>query len=273
MNKHYLTFVAILLFLSCHKDDQQPNNPPTSCQILQMKNTNVRGDTGEFPEFTADFIYNTHGDPIRIVNSHVGVSRPNYLFRYDQKNRVTDVIEYYASSDYGQPFELWRRLKYDVKNRVIKDSVYSMGRIGDNPSDYDPRPGGAVENFYTYDSQNRIIRSFDEGHWETKFIYTSQGNLDSLIQRSTKYFTDVISLTHFAGYDNKVNFRRTNSIWQFLDRDYSVNNHYNTTAYNKYNLPTHLVMIDPAYHNKFLKFYISTVDIKYTCDQNSTLGK
>lgn len=272
MNKHHSIFVAMLLLSSCHKDDLPPKNPPASCQILQIKNTEVRDTGGEFPDFTADFTYNAKGNPIRIVHADPKVAMPNYLFRYDQQNRVTDVIGYYNSSEYGQPFEMWYRLKYDAKNRVIKDSAYYTGRIGDNPYDYDHRPGTPSENFYTYDAQDRIIRSFDEGHWETKFIYTSQGNLDSLIQ-STLYYPGVINTTHFAGYDNKVNFRRTHPIWQFLERDYSRNNHYRTTVSNKYNLPNHLVMIDPAYHNEFLKFYLSTLDIKYTCDQQSTVAK
>jgi YD repeat-containing protein len=270
MNKHYLTFVAILLLSSCHKDDQHPNNPPSSCQILQIKNTDASGNISEFPNFTADFSYNAHGNPIRIVHADPKVAMPNYLFRYDQKNRVTDVIGYYESSDYGQPFEMWYRLKYDAKNRVIKDSAYYTGRIGDNPYNYDTRPGTPSEGIYTYDTQNRMVKSFQEGHWESRYVYTSQGNLDSVIERSTIYFPGVISTFHFVGYDNKVNFRRTHPIWQFLDRDYSMNNHYNTTASNKYNLPNHLVMIDRAYHNEFLKFYLSTLDIKYSCDQNST---
>jgi len=43
-------------------------------------------------------------------------------------------------------------------------------------------------------------------------------------------------------YDDKINYHRTNRVWMFIDRDYSVNNPVIATyEYNDFGLPTRIV--------------------------------
>ena len=40
-----------------------------------------------------------------------------------------------------------------------------------------------------------------------------------------------------GSYDTKIHLRRTNKMWMFIDRNYSVNNPFTAASYNSYGLP------------------------------------
>lgn len=42
-------------------------------------------------------------------------------------------------------------------------------------------------------------------------------------------------------YDNKLNMNRTNSVWMFITRDYSVNNPFTAKQYNDKELPVFVI--------------------------------
>jgi hypothetical protein len=57
-------------------------------------------------------------------------------------------------------------------------------------------------------------------------------------------------VTSYSGYDDKVNLDRTNPIWQFLDRDYSMNNRFIAEKYNAAGLPAIITTEDA--HSPFV---------------------
>ena len=89
--------------------------------------------------------------------------------------------------------------------RITLDSVYTLVFVADN------KITSWVENYaygFQYDQYGRVSRQFDPADTLVRenFIYDSRGNLET-----------------GDTYDDKVAFRRTNWIWMFIDRDFSVN--------------------------------------------------
>lgn len=254
-----IVFAIVLLFSDCSKPDQ---DYPHYCQILRFVNTS----TEIYNNYTADFQYDSKGTPQRITRTNTGTGMPNYLFRHDKYNRVTDVIGSYGNGDNGDVFEFWYRLKYDAKNRVILDSSFYNGIIGNNPG---PIPGVSLlilVHTHEYDAQNRIIRSHRQessGYQDRYYYYNHKGNLDSTV---IKWDDGSQYIAQYGNYDDKINIRRTNPLWQYLDRNYSKNNSFNTITSNRYGLPTTVeapaVKDNPVY---FLTFSIDNMNIQYSC--------
>ncbi|SFE95331.1 hypothetical protein SAMN05518672_1131 [Chitinophaga sp. CF118] len=250
---------ANLLFSGCDKPD--PDCQPQLCQIVKLTNQDPL-----YGNYTADFEYDAKGTPLRINHIPTATGATNYLFRHDQQNRVTDAIGAYHNGNYGDLFEFWHRFKYDGRNRVIQDSSFYSGIIGDNPIKIPDVPILILVTTFQYDSHNRVI-SLNEvqefGVRNQYFYYNNMGNLDSVV---TKHGDDPQYVDVYGNYDNKVNFHLTNPLWQFMDRDYSLNNSLNATAFNKYGLPTHIASKGKDYlHPTFLTYLIGTLDIQYSC--------
>ncbi|WP_149695097.1 hypothetical protein [Chitinophaga sp. CF418] len=68
---------------------------------------------------------------------------------------------------------------------------------------------------------------------------------------------------YYRSYDNKVNFLRTNKVWQLLTRDYSENNTRNAVTYNKYGLPLQFPDDPKGKTVLFLDTYLTNVKITY----------
>lgn len=204
---------------------------------------------------TNEFKYDKWGDPDSIVSNFSNTGHPYlHLFHYDNKHRL---IEYISLYDNGY-YDTWSRFYYDKKGNVSYDSTYLMGWYGEG----NPVPPSPFENQlwtrtnYTYDSLNRMITA--DYHWSTgdnhflfQFVYDNNGNLIS-------------GLGSYGPYDDKVNVNRTNKIWQFLSRNYSVNSTdigLTSTDYNEFGLPS---AIQPY---TFLRFAsaVNVVNVEYDC--------
>ncbi len=165
---------------------------------------------------TLRFTYNSKGDPVSGIRPVVTTGYPNLEFRY-KNGQLSDLLFVYSNGSSG---ELWHRYQYDKKGRIYLDSIYTFPvELGAYPTVY-------YDSYcirLAYDNQGRIIKETYEysgnPSGETTYSYDANGNLAG------------------GSYDNKVNFRQTNPIWQFLDRDYSVNNRAVYTAYNSNGLP------------------------------------
>ncbi|SFD99292.1 hypothetical protein SAMN05518672_10472 [Chitinophaga sp. CF118] len=254
--------VTGLLLSGCHKGQNIPPCAP-SCQI-----TKVIGDLESTEEDSFVIAYNNKGNPVSMIRSQTATSRPNFIFRYNHKGQMTDFIGIYADPSYTGEivFDTWHRYHLDTKGRVILDSTYEFGRIGPGykPEPLEGRPYLGVRNIstYTYDNQNRIIKStdtygFDVIHSTRLYTYNHAGNLEKIVEGTN---------TYTFSYDNKINYHALNSNWQFLDRDYSVNNPrpVDGYAYNNYGLP---ISINLAGHNSrsFATQSFSHLLIKYSC--------
>ncbi len=237
------------LFWACTKYDHKP--PPdenfSACQI-QTLHFNLRS-AGYEDSIT--FAYNNLGNPIAGIRGNVSTGAPNFIFRYDNYNRLKELIGLYDTSDLENVDNL-HKYSYDSYNRIIRDSLYYFPEIiNGKPANNNQ----LVIVDFEYDSENRIskVTTLFFGTTNIKnYTYNQDGNLDGIL------------------YDDKINFHRTNKIWMFLDRDYSVNNPVNANySYNDFNLPVKIVY-SPGSSNTFLNFgqgslTYDSATIKYYC--------
>jgi hypothetical protein len=201
------------------------NGIPSTAQC-QIKKIIVKTEGQK--DKTGTFSYNKYGDPLEYVpEKHTGNSL-RYEFRYDDNRHLTDYIGYYPATGWGTRFDFWTKYFYDDLNRVVRDSIYYYGNYGRSLTDHASYIGYTT---YEYDKQGRISRtvfrqmqngSFNGTISDVKYSYNDQGNL--------------------AGpgctYDDKVSVYRTNKLWMFLNRNYSVNNPIGARGYSATNLPT-----------------------------------
>ena len=166
-------------------------------------------------------LWDEYENPVAITTPFVGTGSPYRTFHYDQWHRLREFRGAYSNGG----FEFWHFYGYDLNGRIGVDTQYVFAM---------PGPNGTVESLQRYihhiqyDAQGRIRHITSEAFLGTGFgvsyDYDAAGNLIYPGQ-------DVV-------YDNKINFNRTNDIWQFLSRDYSVNNPFIATAYNAAGFPT-----------------------------------
>jgi hypothetical protein len=255
-----LLAVAIALLNSCQKSDEylsaesakakyfkggylqnKPNAEVKGCQIVQINYS--LGSSNDVLQFT----YNSLGDPVsitRVAGGHTGY--PNYSFKYDEKNRLTDFIGPYSGNTTA---EYWHKYFYDAPGNIILDSAYIFPKIA----------YGFPENaymrqltYYTYDSKGRIIKD------STVFSGISSATVHT-------YAYDANGNKTGNMYDDKININRTNKIWMFLNKDYSVNNPFTADSYTSSGLPSSFNL--PAAGNilLFLNDVYPEAQITYNC--------
>lgn len=235
----------VLLVTSCKKVyDYIDTHPNADINICPIKEFAFSAPYNNFID-TLTFKYNIWGNPVSITRPDPRTGAPDYEFRYDKNGRLTDFIGLYSN---GIWTELWHRYFYDGMGRINKDSVYVWANIinGQMSNPYD-----SYESLINYDSKNRVSQETRiwDGHTDVfTYTYDAQGNKTGSI------------------YDQKINFHRTNKIWMFIDRDYSMNNPFNAISYNSFGLPTKIGQSSTFSNGSFLTNYFTGVTIKYMCD-------
>jgi hypothetical protein len=268
--KKILLLLVILaaLFTSCQKSDEYYLNSDSSknnylkgasltnrplaeikeCSIVQI--SYPVGIDNDVLQFT----YNSSGDPVsitRTLGAHTGY--PNYVFKYDDKKRLTDFVGVYNNNG----AEFWHRYFYDSRGNIILDSGYIFPRISN----------GFPENaftrqltYYSYDNKQRIIKD------STVF-----SNAIPPVVKTYTYDSD--GNKNGTNYDDKININRTNKIWMFLNKDYSVNNPYNAIGYNPTGLPTSVNFPSNGKSIAFLGNAYYKAEILYECNGNGNSNK
>ena len=238
-NISFLTIaIAIFLFFAgCHKQVETPEAPDAAVTASDevigtalLNNSQYcrlesvwRDPFGPQQRFIL-VLYDEYDNPTAITTPIVGTGNPFRTFKYDNWHRLKEFRGEYA----GNGYEFWHFYGYDLNGRIGTDTFYLfVGFNTDGTLSYLER----LISVLTYDAQGRIIREVTTAqnfgtNSDVTFNYDAAGNLI----RSTSAGPVV--------YDNKVNFNRTNDIWQFLSRDYSMNNPYTATEYNVVGLPT-----------------------------------
>jgi len=244
--KIYLSFVLFTVMAiqnsSCKKIEEAILKDPCA----DFKFCNIKSYSNSFN--TATFTYDAFGNPLSVTNTVVGSGQPNLQFKYDKLHRLTEFIRPYANGD----FEQWTKYIYDASGRIAFDTTWALGRI---------TPTGPANYFqarlttYTYDGTCRVIKTSsavlgDEGGFPSVFVYSYDVN-GNLIRPGIVY-------------DNKVNIHRTNKVFMFVDRDYSMNNPFTATNYNAYSLPRTIDL--PQQPIFFLFRGISNSTFVYECD-------
>lgn len=256
-----LPAIAIFFLTSCQKTDEylktewikgkhsDGNTKPTAeikqCSILQIVYTPTAGAND-----VLQFTYNSLGDPVSITRSsgaHTGY--PNYSFKYDYKKRLTDFIGPYNNNTTA---EFWHKYFYDAGGNIVLDSVYIFPGIANG---FPENAYSRRLTFYTYDDYNRIIKDstvFSEPYPAVvhTYVYDARGNKVG------------------STYDNRVNINRTNKIWMFLNKDYSVNNPFTADAYNASGLPSSFSLTQENAFG-FLGNAYSKAQLAYSCDDQT----
>ncbi len=221
------SLAAILIFLSaCQKQidvakqDEVPSTPlpgqPTYCRIESLWE-NPNSPNQRF--FLV--LYNQFENPTAVTVPLPTTGHPYRVFRYDSWHRLREYL-----GDYGNGFfEFWHFYGFDNNGRIGVDTNYIFGNLGEHPTNYFNRS----ITHYEYDGQGRITKASTTymigSPTENTYSYDANGNL-------------VYPSSWGITYDNKQNLNRTNDIWQFLNRDYSMNNPFMADAYNASNFPT-----------------------------------
>lgn len=256
---HLLCITALMIFFfSCQKHVETPDTSATPDEILgtpppimptYCRIESIWEHPGQSDQKFILVLYDEFENPIIVTQPNVGTGHPYRTFKYDQLHRLRQYRGEYANGNY----EFWHFYGLDLNGRIGVDTQYVLGAMG---------PTGPLSYFertihqYTYDAQGRIIKvvsdqQLNPSHTETNYSYDAAGNL-------------VYPPAWGVVYDNKRNYNRTNDIWQFLNRDYSMNNPFMATAYNATNYPTSINSNNPPL--SFLnEFDIDHSQIGYGC--------
>jgi len=216
-------------------------NDYTGCRIKHITGPLYTDDGIE--EVIATVEYNEAGNPISLTYSKEAAYLlfPRYM-TYDSLNRLSGYKVYFREDDDQRPVDDHR---YGYSGDRIVTDTSTGGLTGYikilSTFDYDSKGRIVVENRKIIDFEG------DPETWEDlePYIYNYDSNENKI------HGTDV--------YDDKVNFRRTNKVWMFLTRDYSMNNLLGAVEYNEHGLP---VRFD---NSKDYLFDIGLTSIDYDC--------
>jgi hypothetical protein len=243
-----ILLLSLCQFYSCVKpppnfEPGDASNVYNACRVKKISNSYQ----------TRVFTYNSNNDPVSVINSRVGTGNPNFSFKYDNKNRL---VQYGA--DYTSGFEILHRYGYS-QHRITTDTIYALGNYNEAGE-----PVGYVAKriaYLQYDKLNRVVTdSMAPTPYPNiiRYSYDQAGN----------FLIRMPDGVNFVQYDNKLNPHRTNKVWMFVARDYSVNNSLQATAYNAVGLPLNYNLEGKTYYGpfKFANMQIGPVaDIEYDC--------
>lgn len=198
------------------------------------------------------FSYNAAGNPVSAVVDQTGTTVPSRYFTYDNRNRLVRQIGFYEPGN--TYFDFYSVYLHDTRNRISRDTSWWWGSI---------QNGKPISQFgynvtdYTYDQWDRIIKatiSYPLDGWpplELLYDYNEDGNL----------------VDEDAVYDDKISPSRTNKIWMFINRNYSVNNGFKAKTYNKNKLPLEVDLDAHFFSNhSFFNLDMPQAKIEYMCD-------
>lgn len=268
-----LAIAAIGLFSSCAKlidyKRHHPGGGEHPCRITKFvtRTYNTNGVPGSPVEYNIS--YNNKGNPVLLTtnNPYVYVIK----FSYDNKDRLKEYrfVEFHSPID--STIISVDHYYYPPGGKTIIDTPFLLPNPN-FPGDY-----GGIHK-YNLDAEGRVIRdsniinNYGVDHID-EFVYNAGGNLDSIKDIFFPSGTYALPV-----YDNKVNWRQSNKVWQLLDLNYSRNNWIEpgvTVTYNQYGLPTQLVRpaIPPDYtihgarpFRNVYAFGYDILDIYYACD-------
>jgi hypothetical protein len=236
-----MVFMGLVQMASCTKSiDNLPNDSVSlessndAAGPFEFSNCKLRRIYQSYGEGNATinglFTYNKAGNPVSAVfTSPDGDYGSDHYFFYDKQNRLR---KYQILVEEGIGIET-HFYGYDENNRIVKDtSIWNSGQIEQD-----------FVHTLSYDDQGRVIK---ENIKNTKYLgitgkpeplerdrnptytYDNRGNIGVLGWKS-------------SSYDRKVSIFRSHPIFQFIHRNYSVNNSSVQAKYNSRGLPLAVV--------------------------------
>jgi hypothetical protein len=227
-------FVGLLQFASCAKNIDAPSSTPTvgtssnatlafdfsRCKLRRIYQSHGEGYNNDNGLFT----YDKRGNPVKVVFTPELAT--SHYFDYDKNGRLKQYRIYDNFDGYSQHV-----YAYGPDNRITQDTI----KYG--TEDFTVR---LYVSTLTYDSQGRIVKENIRNIWNAR---NDQGQVVPLEPtRNPTYTYDNRGNLAVAGwksssYDNKVSIFRTHPIFQFIHRNYSVNNSSAQAKYNSKGLP------------------------------------
>lgn len=229
-------FVCLVQIISCTKSIDKISNDSVSLEtssdatlVPSYGNCKLRRIvfiTALNPESTVNmlFTYNAAGNPYSVVGTS-GYHIPNYYFYYDKKNRLRELRIAHNLEGNDEYTEL-HRYGYDNNDVIVVDTVLHPRA---DESDTVVQLGVHKIIRLTYDSQGRIVKEnirdvLTGAINNPTYTYDSRGNLAVKGWKS-------------SSYDNKVSIFRSHPVFQFIHRNYSMNNGGVEAKYNSKGLP------------------------------------
>jgi len=204
-----------------YKGSEQKNYKP--CQISQIT---VHATDGQEPASVIyTFSYNAAGDPIVVKNTAVGTGNPNAVFKYNNQGKIKEMIRPYDNGT----FETWTKYVYNNGGQVVRDTQYTFGDYVDSIPVAHPERDGYWVSQFSYDAQGRVMTRTDSvfgpgsSQYGTTYSFQYDANSNLVVQGVT--------------YDSHLSLLRTNKIWMFVCNNFSLNNSFQASAYNKSDLP------------------------------------
>jgi len=237
------TLALLIIYLSaCEKIIDF--NKAKNCRIK-----NIQYFRFETLVYEMDFYYNKWGNPDSIILTPGQMENPNLYFIYNNKKQLVEFQEAYV---FGFP-ALLHRFGY-TKGVITTDTTVS---------NYTQVPFQTI-TYFKYDHHGRISKSTSiptslppQYIIVVNYQYDGNGNL--------------IRPNQTLNYDNKVNVQLLHPIWQFIARDYSVNNPLAAARYNNFGLPTKFDVASPLPFFSYFPFLgnslneLGNSEITYDC--------
>lgn len=242
---------GILLLSACVKKDIATNeslyqtissNATTvdlsKCKIRRIYQVDFNGLV------SALFSYNSLGNPYSVLYSDGGTGVDDHFFFYDAKNRLKQYDLTWVGYLHEQHF-----YSHNQKDQIVKDSAIYRDCCG--------RTNSISVSTIEYDLMGRVVKEIITnkynafgpagGIYRPTYTYDSRGNLAVRDWKS-------------SSYDYKVNPLRQSPVFQFVFRNYSMNNAAVQPKYNSLGLPLSIKPSNDYFFNEF-----ETVKIIYDC--------
>ena len=259
----FLLVAILVVFSSCKKVydyvEQHPAQAAKLCRIEAVK-IDLYGTN-----YVHKIKYNSAGNPTDILQIKDATNfNPDYHFRYDNQNRLTD---YYQNYRGATGVLLWNRYSYPDKRTIVDTEFNYVGSIDDVEPPHSSEEGFDVTTF-KLDGKGRIIKAtlkiMSGSEFVTTYNYDDNGNL----------------IIPNYQYDDNINIYRTNNVWMLVFRNYSVNNAMQTkhymgfgrliTEYNSFGLPTRFKSFydqrTTPIEGSLLGLDFYTAKVEYSCD-------
>lgn len=197
---------------------QHPNGAADNCRITQIADTWFTEDEQVYD--TARFVYNNHGDPVRVIRtSNLSYYLADQAFVYDNQHRLIAFVDDIPGHDINVGTR-WHTYTY-IGNAKILDTTFIYSS-GDYTVNYRPTAYSYIRvSMLMLDNMGRVIK---ETNNDGDFIFTYDGS-GNLIKPGVTY-------------TNKKNIRQTNKTWMLIDRNYSINQpNGDAVQYNSNKLP------------------------------------
>lgn len=274
-----MSFTLVTCLTGCQKlfdYMHKPGNGDAVSDICQVQKVTADGPYGG----TYVFNYNKRGDLESIITTPLGTGNPNVFFIYDKKHRASQVLYSFTPTPTTPGIVwAWYKFDYDKNDRIVRDTMYGFTGIGADGVVI-PSTQFMMISKFSYDAYERVVAS-DDSVWafgsfsntyHFAYKYDKRGNQEyqarqyRSAQNPWMPYSDTFKL---APYDDKISIRRTNKMWMFIDKNYSINNSFSGATYNNYGLP---VNFDGQQYLQglvtLLPFLYGNATAEYLCDGN-----